>query len=143
MRAVLDTNVWISGALTPGGTAGRILEAVRCHQVHVISSLHLWGELRRALSYPKTRKVLERDGLWGDVELFLSDHSDVAFVEAVEPAETWVPDDPDDNWVIQCALTANADYIVSADQHLLSLGHVGPVQIVSPREFVSRVLETL
>jgi len=128
--------------LTPGGTAGRILDAVREHRIETVSSVHLWDELRQALSYPKTRKPLERDGLWGDVERFLRDHPDVAFVESVEPAEDWVPADPDDNWVIQCALTANADYIISGDQHLLSLDHVGPVQIVSPREFVSRVLET-
>ena len=122
--------------LTPGGTAGRILDAVREHRIETVSSVHLWDELRQALSYPKTRKPLERDGLWGDVERFLRDHPDVAFVESVEPAEDWVPADPDDNWVIQCALTAGADYIISGDRHLLNLKVFKGIRILPPTQFL-------
>ena len=44
--------------------------------------------------------------------------------------------DPDDNRLIEAALAANADVIVSGDQDLLTLVHVGQIQILTPREFL-------
>jgi predicted nucleic acid-binding protein len=46
---------------------------------------------------------------------------------------------PDDNWVIQCALTAKADRIVSGDKPLLQLKAVEGVNIVSPRDLVDEI----
>jgi putative PIN family toxin of toxin-antitoxin system len=141
MKAVLDTNVWVSGFLNPDGIPGQILDAVRDRRVSVVSSPRLWSELQRTLSYRRVRTPLEQDGLWDDVLSFLVAQPDVIFVHEVEPTSSWVPNDRDDDWVIQCALTANAEYIISGDRHLLSLGEVGPVRILSPADFVAEVLD--
>jgi predicted nucleic acid-binding protein len=48
-----------------------------------------------------------------------------------------VPDDPDDNIIIACAIESEADAIVSGDQHLLSLGSYHGIPIVKAVDFLS------
>jgi putative PIN family toxin of toxin-antitoxin system len=51
-----------------------------------------------------------------------------------------VMDDPKDDKFIAAAIEGNADYIVSGDNHLLNLKQYHAIPIVTPREFVSSVL---
>ena len=51
-----------------------------------------------------------------------------------------VPDDPDDDAVIACALAARANLIVSGDSHLLRLKHHQDIPIVGPAE-AQRIIE--
>jgi len=44
--------------------------------------------------------------------------------------------DPDDDMIIACALHARADYIVTRDKDLLSLGAYQGVRMVTPRQFL-------
>lgn len=46
-----------------------------------------------------------------------------------------VPEDPDDDIVIACALEGNAEYIVSRDKHLLRLGSYQGIPILSTEIF--------
>ena len=46
-----------------------------------------------------------------------------------------VADDPADNAFVDCAVEANAQYIVSGDEHLTSLGVAAGVPIVTPAKF--------
>ena len=58
----------------------------------------------------------------------------------VTPAVT-VTDCPDheDNRILECALAANADLVVSEDVHLTAMSPWRGIPIVRPREFASRV----
>jgi putative PIN family toxin of toxin-antitoxin system len=47
-----------------------------------------------------------------------------------------VKDDPADNLVIDCAVEASADYIITGDKHLLQLGKCGKVEIANPDAFI-------
>jgi uncharacterized protein len=47
-----------------------------------------------------------------------------------------VTEDPDDNRVLQCAVAGRADYIVSADKHLLKLKAHSGVLILTARKFL-------
>lgn len=44
--------------------------------------------------------------------------------------------DPNDDMVVACALRAGADYIVTRDKDLLSLGTHEGIRIVTPRQFL-------
>ena len=50
-----------------------------------------------------------------------------------------VKDDPDDNKIIECALTAEADYIVSGDSHLFNIKEVLGIKILKPKEFLDEI----
>jgi predicted nucleic acid-binding protein len=43
--------------------------------------------------------------------------------------------DPDDQKFVDCAATAGADYLISSDDHLLSLEHLDRTLIVKPSTF--------
>jgi predicted nucleic acid-binding protein len=48
-----------------------------------------------------------------------------------------VKDDPDDNRILECALAARADVIVSGDGHLLRLTAYEGITILTPRSFLT------
>ena len=49
-----------------------------------------------------------------------------------------VPDDPDDDRILECAVAAGAQLLVSGDKHLLRLGAFEDVRIVSVAECLER-----
>lgn len=138
MRIVLDTNVVLS-ALLWRGNPYQLLTVIR-EQPHmqVFSSTVLLEELADVLTRPAATKRLTIIGK--SVREVLADY--VKVVELVEPIDTprVVPDDPDDDHVLACALAARADLIVSGDkQHLLSLGRYQGIAIVAPADAVQIV----
>lgn len=141
MKVVIDTNVWVSGLLKPGNPPGLVLRAIHDKKIIAISSSHLWAELQRAVSYRSPRRALERDSLWPTVEKLLVEHADIEFVDAVAPTDQWVPGDSDDDWVIQCAITAKVDYIVSGDKAVLGLGEIEGIRIMSAARFIVEILK--
>ena len=52
-----------------------------------------------------------------------------------------VYDDPDDDKFIECAVSGNADYIISGDQHLLQLKEYSGIKILNASEFLELVNE--
>jgi uncharacterized protein len=50
-----------------------------------------------------------------------------------------VRDDPDDNRVLECAVTGRADYVVSGDRHLLRIGAYEGIPILTVRQFMDAV----
>ena len=62
----------------------------------------------------------------------------IEFSFVVEPTGkiNVVDDDPDDNKIVECAIEARADYIVSGDRHLLNIGKCEDIKILTPGEFI-------
>jgi predicted nucleic acid-binding protein len=84
-------------------------------------------ELR--LEYPRREPVEWVDALTESAELIFP----------MERATGATPD-PGDEMVLECALAAEADYIVSGDKkHLLVLGEFHDIRIVSPSDFLRRL----
>ncbi len=50
-----------------------------------------------------------------------------------------VPRDPDDDKIVACAVAAGVRYIVSRDDHLLSIGSYRGICITAPEEFIHLV----
>lgn len=88
----------------------------------------LLAELIRVLNYPKL-------GLTADeIEAFVSDI--LSHAVTVSPSRTLdlITEDPDDNRVIECALEADAPWIVSGDRHLLELIEYEGVRVIDARK---------
>jgi putative PIN family toxin of toxin-antitoxin system len=47
-----------------------------------------------------------------------------------------VPADPDDNRILECAVAAQSNYIVTGDKDLLRLGSYGSTEIIKVAEFL-------
>ena len=61
-------------------------------------------------------------------------YAELATLVMPTPISPTILDDPDDDHVLACALTAGADAIVSGDRHLLDLHTFQSVPIVTPAE---------
>lgn len=132
MRVVLDTNVLIS-ALMFGGNPRAILEKAIRGELRLCLCEKIFSELTNVLQRPKFGIPL------GVVNQILSELA--AIGELVVPSKKIleIDVDPADNRVLECALEARADYIISGDNHLLELGEYSSISIVSPHEFLVRL----
>ena len=112
-----------------GGLPGAVLDAALAGHFEIVTSPALLDELRRVLGYPTLQAVV---GYTDELVKFFA----LAAV-VVTPMETVaVCRDPDDDRLIEAALAANADVIVTGDQDLLTVERVDQIQVLTPREFI-------
>lgn len=137
MRIVLDTNVVLS-ALLWRGTPYRLLDAIRSRgEARLFTSPALLDELADVLTRSSAAKRLALiDRTAREV---LADY--VEAVEVVEPEHVprVVPDDADDDQVIAAAVAAGADWIVSGDADLLSMGSHQGIPIITAAQAAQRI----
>lgn len=128
MRAVLDTNVLISGVIATGAPHEVLLRGYR-GAYQIVVSVETLTEFRETLAKYPDRFHLSDEEIQREVETLRY------FAEFVDPDETFevVDRDPDDDKFVEAAVAGNADYLVSGDQHLLDVERFRGVDIVSPR----------
>lgn len=133
-RAVLDTNILISGLITPRGTPAKVLLAWRVGHFNLVTSLPLLLELKEAISRPhfKDRYRLSSQDIHDLIALI----KNTALVITDPGAVSTQLRDPDDLAVLACALAGNAEYIVTGDRDLLDLHSFEGVQIMRPSQFL-------
>jgi putative PIN family toxin of toxin-antitoxin system len=137
LRAVLDTNVYVSGMILSHGTPFEVLEAWRRHAYLLITSEAVIAEIERVLRYPRIRDsytVSEQD-VARLVESLRAD----ALVVPGDYEVSGVSPDPDDDKFLACALEAQADCVVTGDPDLLDLGCYQGIDILKPHEFLRRL----
>jgi len=136
MRLVLDTNVVLS-ALLWGGTPYRLLQLAVEGEAQLFTSPVLAAELREILARPHLAAKLTERATTADAVTALY----LEFARALSPLSVprVVPDDPDDDHVIACAVAARADVIVSGDKHLLKLREYQGIRIVTVAQAVKLI----
>lgn len=93
-------------------------------------STAIQAELIRVLSYPKFGLTA------AEILPIVSDvRCSAQFVDVTSSLHV-VTEDPTDNRFLECALDGEADYIVSGDRHLLSVGSFRGIDILRPRDFL-------
>jgi len=134
VRAVLDTNVVVSGLLIAHGHPAAILAAWRERRFQLITSGPLLRELADVLSRPSLSRRIGRSD--EDVSTFLADFAQAAIV--VDPTERLaVVADEADNRVIEAAITGEADFMVSGDQGLLALSVYRQIPVLRASRFAA------
>jgi hypothetical protein len=130
VKVVFDTNVWIAISMR------KILkdEFLRIKEnLTVYISKDIALETSRVLQYQRVSVVLRKAGIRErDVLRVIASNSKM--IETNMKLHV-INEDAEDNKVIECALAAGADIIVSGDKHLLSLGKFRKTRILAPREF--------
>jgi len=136
MRAVLDTNVVVSGVIKEQGPSGQILSLLLRERKFVsVTSLEILAEMREVLRREKIRKY---HGWTGEqVDIFVAFLYAQSVVTEGRVTVDIVSKDPQDNKFLACAQEGNADYLVSGDNHLLDIKTFGSAQIASPAAFLA------
>lgn len=135
MTVVLDTNVWISGMLWTGPPHDIVVLAEQ-GKISVASSESLLNELFGVLTREKFQKHLVAVGT--DLDAISEYVFALVRLYSIHQTVSVITADPSDNEVLACAFAANADMIVSGDDHLLALKHFQNIPIVAARQFLEQ-----
>ena len=130
VKVVFDTNVWIS-IFMDKTLKDEFLNAKENLTIYISKEIFL--EISKVLLYPKIAEVLKKAGIHEkDVLRIFAANSRI-----VEPKTKLhvINEDPQDNKILECAMAAEVDIIVSGDRHLLKLGKFSKSKILRPREF--------
>lgn len=131
IRAVFDTNILISGHFWRGVPHQCVL-AAEAGLVVLIFTEPTISEFRDKLASKFRRSATE-------VATVVSRLNAYAEHVSARSGSGWVPEDPADDKFIDAALAGSASIIVSGDRHLLDLGTVEGIDILTARQFLERL----
>lgn len=135
MKVVYDTNILVSGFEFTTGRAQQALDIIVSGQDILFVSQHIIQELLRVLADKFNRDAYTlatvRDWLAQNAQLVAS--ADTLHILADEP----------DNRILECALAADADLIVTGDRAMLALQRIGDTRIVSLADYLDSVDNSL
>ena len=135
MRVCLDTNV-LMRVFTPQRSFPDLLRALLNGQLTLVVSNEILFEYREVIIR------LYGPDAWNDVERILERLHRLDCLVEVAPSYRFnvISADPDDNKFVDCAVAANATFIVSYDRHfdaLLTAGY--RTRLISPEDLASKL----
>jgi len=130
-RVVADTNIYISGVMF-GGLPGAFLDLAILGAFTLVVSAALLDELDEKL---RLKFLVTSE----DAAAIRAKLESVADIVAPGLVLSVIDDDPDDNRVLECAITGQADCIVSGDRHLLKLKTYADMPIMTVRQFLDTI----
>ena len=131
MKAVFDTNIFVSALAFPGGRAEAALMKVIGGEVELLVSKSIIHEVLDVLSrkFDRDPEELAR------VAVYLADLGKV-----VQPkSKLAILRDEPDNRILECAVAGRADVIVTGDHAMLALSKYKAVSIVTLKDFLTDV----
>lgn len=134
---VLDTNVFVSGLISPGGVPGAILQHFRAGQFDIATSKEQIREIRTVLRRPSLARALPR-GTPGEVMRFFARFKRLTRVYD-PPRLRWDFGDRKDHFLLDLAVGAKTEFLVTGDKALRNLLLVGSCAVVTPVEFLARL----
>ncbi len=135
LKVVLDTNVLVSALLNGDGPPAFILSLVRRRMVRLCLSLEILEEYEAVLNRKKFRHI-RNEGL-----AIISSLAGQALRVETNTKINLVTSDPADNKFIECAVEAEADFLITGNNKHFPFRSYQKIQIVSPREFIESSLE--
>ena len=138
MRVVLDTNVLVSGLISPHGAPAQIIshwiagDFSLLYMPAMLEELEdvlnrFWLKARLAQTHDRIPELLEAVTVLGTLV--------VGYVNVAGEVS-----DPFDEMFLACAVLGEADYLVTGDKDLLALTEFAKTEIVTPARFL-RILE--
>lgn len=129
MKVVFDTNILVSGFTLPGGRGvralGRIIQGVDALAISKPIIDELLGVSARKFGHD--REQIARTAV------FL-----VELAEVVDPPDRLsVVDDEPDNRILECAIAAGAERIVTGYRAMLDLGQYQDIQIITLADYLA------
>jgi len=135
MIVVFDTNVIISALLSPTGIPANLMQRWEAESFDVAISPPLLTELERVLKYEKIQKYIQQPQ--ETISKLITRLKTVGFLVTPKSNLTVIENDPDDNRVLECAIAAEAAFIISGDRHLLYLKAYQGIIILPPAGFLT------
>jgi len=130
LKIVLDTNVLVSGLLSPFSSPADILRLFLSNQLQLCVDARILTEYREVLHLPK----FQFDK--GRVEILMDYiHKIAVLVNSIPLSNTM--SDPDDVPFLEVAVSGGAEYLVTGNIRHFPAKY-GNVQIITPAELIDR-----
>jgi putative PIN family toxin of toxin-antitoxin system len=131
LRVTADTNIFISG-LNFRGKPFELLTLARAGKIELAMSDAIMTEIKRVLSLKFK---------WPDEDVAAIEKLIASFTRHFDPQQPvdLVKDDPTDNRILECALAARSDMVVTGDNHLLKFGQFGSTRIMNVADFLEEL----
>ena len=130
MKIVFDNNIYISAFVIPGGNAEKAYLHAIDGDFELCTSVAILTELARKLDEKlgwEKQKIVQ----------LITSIGNLATVFKTTPWLKVVSDDPD-NRILECAIKAEADFLVTGDKHLLKLRNYGNFEIIKLSNIVKQ-----
>ena len=131
LTVVFDTNLYI-GAMGWKSTSWQCLVAAFVTDVDLVGSEEILDEIQRVMQYDRLPFTPEEQSKYPKYVRYE--------MTVVEPRNNLnvISEDPDDDMFLEAAIEADAEYIVSNDDHLLDLDTFQGIDICTPAEFLAQ-----
>ena len=129
MKIVLDTNVLVSGLLTPFGPSGEIIRMVPAGELILCIDARILSEYQEVLNRPKFK--FNKDHISSLLD-FIKLHGQ--FVSSL-PLKSHLPD-PDDEPFLEVAIAGEVGSLITGNIVHYPLSSREAVNIFSPKEFL-------
>lgn len=129
-RLVIDTNLWISRLLVPGGTAARAVDHGLSWGIPLMSEEAL-TELSEVLSRARFDRYVSREDRQHFLRLLGGIVRVIPITQRIAACR-----DPKDDKFLDVALNGEAQLILTGDRDLLELHPFHGIEIVGPADFL-------
>ena len=130
MKIVLDTNIFISSFFW-GGNPRKIMERIIDGKDKLFVCKEILQEITSVMTRPKFNVSNEY------ITRFISSIEDIANHIVLSGIVQQVCRDSEDDKILECALLANADYIITGDADLLVIKEFRGIKIITASEYVN------
>ena len=129
MRTVLDTNILVSGLLTPFGPSGKIVRMVFSGDLILCIDARILSEYREVLYRPKFKFDKHKISMLID---FIKQYGEIV---SSSPLKYPLPD-PDDEPFLEVAMAGNVKTLITGNKVHFPSASLEGIKIVSPSEFI-------
>lgn len=133
MKIVLDTNVIVSGIFWTG-VPFKILNYWIQDRFQLLITEDILKEYESTLLRISKEKNEQLVSSW---LILIAENSHIIRIKR----KYKLSKDPDDDKFIECAVAGNASFIVSGDAHLLDIGMIMDIPIITPSEFIRKIVK--
>ena len=128
MRAIIDTNVFVSGIFWEGNFCSQIIDKWKNKKFKLVSSMEILDELAKTLRDFKIQMPDDMIEKWRNLII----ENSIIVEPTIKP--NIIKEDPDDNKFLEAGVVGKANLIISQDKHLLRLIEYKGIKIVNPEK---------
>ena len=130
LRVTSDTNIFISSLVFPGGKSFQLLQLARAGKINLTVSEAILDEIG---GVPARKFGWQPDDI-AEARKWITE---IARTTTPAVQLSVIKEDPADDRILECAVAAGADYIVSGDNDLLRLGQYDGMPVMNPSDFLA------
>jgi len=132
MKIVLDANIFISSFFW-GGNPRMVFKRIVAGIDELFITKEILDEIEEVIGRPKFHAGRN------EIQYFINSIEEIGNKVTVKNRIKNGSKDKSDNIYIECAITANVDYIISGDIHLLELKKYGNIEIITAKNYLDSV----